>query len=135
MEDALHTSDRTPAHTIKENQWRDRIAAALRRSGYGDVETERAVPGGRVDLYFSHHAVEIDWSYKWAEGVGQALLYANLLKCRAVVLLLADGGAADQHLENARTVAQNNVPALLVWHLDTTTGVLDAGHGRTIQVE
>lgn len=135
MEDVHHTFDRTPAQTIIENEWRDRIAAALKHNGYGDVETEKPVPGGRVDLYFSHHAVEIAWACKWAEGVGQALLYANLLRCRAVVLLLAGGEASDRHLENARTVGQNNVPALTVWRLDTNTGVLDAGHGRTIQVE
>lgn len=135
MEDITCISDRTPAHVIKENEWRDRVAAALKRNGYNDVVTEKPVQDGRCDLYFSNHAVEIDWSYKWAEGIGQALLYANRLRCRAVVLLLLEGGAADKHLENARTVAQSNIPALMVWSLDTKTRVLDCGHGRTIQVE
>lgn len=135
MEDITCTSDRTPAHAIKENEWRDRVTAALTKNGYGDVETEKPVQNGRCDLYFAYHAVEIDWSYKWAEGIGQALLYANLLKCRAVVLLLVEGGAADKHLENARIVARYNIPALMVWSLNTKTRVLDCGHGRTIQVE
>lgn len=132
----LHpVADRTPGHVTVENVWRDKIAAALRRNGYADVETEKPVQGGRVDIAFAWHAVEIDWSFKWAEGVGQALFYGLRTDRKAVVLLLVKCDAGRQHVANARLVAKNNTPPLQVWVLDTRDNTLDMGDGRTIHVE
>lgn len=126
---------RTPGHTVVENVWRDKIAAALKKNGYSEVETEKHVPGGRIDIHFTWHAVEIDWSFKWAEGIGQALFYGLQTRSKAVVLLLLDADAGKQHVANAKLVAKNNTPPLQVWVLDIRDGTLDMGDGRTIHVE
>lgn len=126
---------RTPAHDVSENEWRDRIAAALKKLGYDDVQTEKRVEGGRIDIALAWHAVEIDWAYKWAEGVGQALFYGLRTGTKAVVLLLIDTPAGRRHADNARLVAKNNTPPLAVWTFDTNTRELDMGDGRTSIVE
>ena len=46
----------------------------------------------RVDCITEEFAVEVDWAPKWAESIGQALLYANLTgKAPAVLLITRDG--------------------------------------------
>lgn len=46
----------------------------------------------RVDCITEDFAVEVDWAPKWAESIGQALLYARLTgKAPAVVLITRDG--------------------------------------------
>jgi hypothetical protein len=135
MEDEIVCgAERTPAHTIKENVWRDRLRRALEKNGY-TVEVEKRVVNGRVDLFLPNHAIEIDWSFKWAEGVGQALYYAARLKAKAVALLLVESDAGGSHVQNALTVSSSIEDRLSVWVLDTRTEILHMGHGRTIQVE
>lgn len=113
--------------------WLDKVAAVLSRSGYPDVEVNKAVPGGCVDLCFSWHVVEAGRSGEWASLIGRALFYASSAGGKPVVLLLV--GEDTDHARNARLVAKNNTPPLQVWVLDTRDGTLDMGDGRTIHVE
>lgn len=44
--------------------------------------------GARADCITEEFAVEVDWSNKWAEGLGQAMHYASETGKRAAVVLL-----------------------------------------------
>lgn len=62
--------------------------------------------GTRVDLLTATHAIEVDWAPKWAEGIGQALYYAQLTgKKPAVLLLISDMRKEKQFVYRLQTVA------------------------------
>ena len=58
------------AHSEKEH-------AELLCAGFDAIEW-RNEDGTRTDCLNAQYAVEVDYTYKWAEGVGQALYYAEL---------------------------------------------------------
>lgn len=52
-----------------ESEYRARFCAGM--------EQERSLPNGtRVDCLTNRLAIEVDWTHKWAEAVGQSMLYA-----------------------------------------------------------
>jgi len=53
----------------------------------GEVEV-RLHDGSRVDLLTSTHAIEVDYSRKWAEGIGQSLHYSILTNRKPGLILL-----------------------------------------------
>ena len=70
------------------------VASEMTESDYRNVlckgmEQERRLPNGtRVDCLTDRLAIEIDWTDKWAEAIGQALLYsASTGKQPAVILI------------------------------------------------
>ena len=48
----------------------------------------------RVDCLTREYAIEVDWAKKWAEGIGQALYYANITHKKPAVALIV--GKDDQ---------------------------------------
>lgn len=78
---------------LNENGHSDRLAEKY--------EAEREVrlqDGSRVDLLNSEYAIEVDWctGLKWAEGCGQALLYAEMTGKKPALLLLYKGTPENQ---------------------------------------
>lgn len=55
---------------------------------YGGVVEYRLWDGTRVDLLTNTHAIEADWSYKWAEAIGQSLYYAAVTDKQPGIILL-----------------------------------------------
>jgi len=53
----------------------------------GDIEY-RLLDRTRVDCLTDSHAIEYDFSHKWAEAVGQSLHYARMTGKRAGVVLI-----------------------------------------------
>jgi len=70
----------------------------------GDVEV--TLPDGtRADIVNTTHAVEVDFTDKWAEAVGQSLYYSfRLQKIAGIVLILDDPSNATQNY-NIKKVA------------------------------
>ncbi len=50
----------------------------------------RLYDGSRVDCIKDGFAVEVDFSYKWADSIGQTLLYAELTGLKPAVLLIVN---------------------------------------------
>lgn len=72
----------------------------------------------RVDCMNATHAVEFDFSKKWAESIGQALNYgAQSGKTPGVVLILEAPGDV-RYLERVRTVRRTYGLPLEVWAVD-----------------
>jgi len=59
----------------------------------------------RVDLLNDTYAIEADWSYKWAEAVGQSLYYAELTgKKPAIILLVKDKTKESKYIYRCQTL-------------------------------
>ena len=78
---------------------------ALAEKYEGKVEV-RLWDATRVDLLTEEYAIEADWSYKWAEGIGQALYYAEVTgKKPAVMILVKDLKKETRYIYRLQTVA------------------------------
>lgn len=69
--------------------------------------------GARVDCITEEHAIEADWSYKWAEAIGQSLYYASQTGLEPGILFIYKEGRPTpcQHYERL-------VGALQWWGLE-----------------
>jgi hypothetical protein len=78
---------------------------ALAEKYEGEVEA-KLWDATRVDLLTEEYAIEADWSYKWAEGIGQALYYAEVTgKKPAVMILVKDLKKETRYIYRLQTVA------------------------------
>jgi len=59
----------------------------------GEIEVTLS-DGSRVDCLTNNEAIEVDFSSKWAESIGQALLYAKLTGKSPAVLLIINSSSA-----------------------------------------
>jgi hypothetical protein len=74
-----------------ENAWTIQIAAS--DCDFAGYDTSYQFwDRTRPDLYGDEYVVEVDWSYKWKEGVGQACYYREIANRRGAVLLLFPEG-------------------------------------------
>jgi hypothetical protein len=70
----------------------------------------------RVDIVTDTFAIEVDFSEKWAESVGQSLYYAEKLNKRAGVLLVVDGRNDGRYIQRLMTLAIKY--DITVWIMD-----------------
>ncbi len=60
----------------------------------------------RIDCLTDEYAIEVDFSKKWAESVGQSLYYAEMTgKKPAVALIVRDSKKDKRHLKRLRVLA------------------------------
>jgi hypothetical protein len=77
--------------------------------------------GSRVDLLNADYAIEVDWAKKWAEGIGQSLLYAKLTgKQPAVILLMTS--PKDRRFEKRCRLACEGTPIIVFTEKATKNG-------------
>ena len=70
--------------------------------------------GSRCDCVTQTNAVEVDFAHKWAESIGQSLLYSALTGKRAGILLIMKQGD-EQFLNRLNTTIKRfNLP-IDVW--------------------
>lgn len=63
----------------------------------------------RVDCVTNTHAIEFDFASKWAESIGQALYYGEVLnKTPGVVLIVEDKIKDEKFIERFKTVAKKH---------------------------
>jgi len=64
-----------------------------------------------VDCLTDTHAIEYDFSYKWAESIGQALGYSMMTGRRAGIVLIVKGELGLKHWNKLNAVIEhNNLP-------------------------
>lgn len=71
----------------------------------GGVMEYRLDDGARVDCLTATHAVEFDFSAKWAEAIGQALFYGIKTGKAPGVVLILEGPNDQKHLDRLQAVA------------------------------
>lgn len=77
----------------------------------------------RVDCVTDTHALEVDFAYKWAEGIGQSLYYANMTGKKPGVLLIMENWGRDQKYLNGLNNVCNKY-GVKVWSI-TPSSVSD----------
>lgn len=81
-----------------------------------DGLTEVVLPDGtRCDCLTETHAVEVDFGRKWAESIGQALLYGELAHRRPGVVLVLETQADVRGLTRLRQVVRAYKLPIDVW--------------------
>jgi len=71
----------------------------------GAVEA-RLWDGTRVDILTKTHAIEADWSSKWAEAIGQCMYYSIESKRKpGIVLLVKDRKSEAKYIYRCKIVA------------------------------
>lgn len=95
--------------TLDSRPFESERQACARLAPLYHAATEVRLPDGcRVDLLTEHEAIEVDWSRKWCEAVGQSLYYAlQTDRCAGIILLLKDPDREDRYVDRCRTVCQN----------------------------
>ena len=74
--------------------------------------------GARADCITADYAVEVDWTQKWAEAIGQSLHYASETGLPAAILLLVHERSKPAELYRLEsTIAHFNLP-ITVFILD-----------------
>lgn len=69
----------------RESWYRDQVATKL------NGKTEVRVPDGRVDIVTDTHAIEVEFSAKWKNAIGQSLWYSLQTQKKAgIVIILKD---------------------------------------------
>lgn len=67
----------------------DELSECRRLAPKYEAELEvRLWDGTRVDMLSDEWAIEVDWSGKWAESIGQSLYYAELTGRKPGIILL-----------------------------------------------
>ena len=75
----------------------------------GGVLEYRLNDGSRVDCLTSTYAIEVDFSSKWAEGIGQSLYYSLMTGKKAAVLLIMEKKYKDiDKLQKLKKVAKRH---------------------------
>ncbi len=71
----------SPSKAETESFYQDRFCAGMMK--------ERVLPNGtRVDCLTDVYAIEVDWTHKWAEAIGQSLLYAAATGKKPGIILI-----------------------------------------------
>lgn len=89
-------------------------ALALATATAGRTEV-RMSDGSRCDVLTSTHAIEVEFANKWAESVGQALLYSALTGKPAAVALIIER-ATDRRFKARlqRVIAAHALPIVVI---------------------
>ena len=75
--------------------------------------------GTRADIVTDTFVIEVDFSEKWAESIGQSLYYAEMTNRKAGVLLVVNGNLDERFIRRLMTVAVRK--DITVWLMDYTT--------------
>lgn len=96
-----------------------------------DLEREVATPAGTfVDCLTPHLAIEIDWTEKWAESIGQSLHYAAETGLLPAVILICH-----QSSENCLRHALRFEATIAHWQLTMAVWHCEALHKRLFQCD
>lgn len=72
---------------------------------YGAEVEVRQWDDTRIDMLTPTHAIEVDWSYKWAEAIGQSLYYSAVSGRKPGIVLLVKSLKKEQrHIFRCQTV-------------------------------
>jgi hypothetical protein len=83
------------------------------------VREYRLFDGTRVDIVTDTFAIEVDFASKWAESIGQALYYGDMLNKKPGILLVVNGKLEDRFVARLVRVAANT--GITIWLWDYTT--------------
>lgn len=113
---------------LSEVEFARRIAKAI-----GGVTEHRLNDDCRVDILTGKNAIEVDWSHKWAEGIGQALYYGAITHRKPTVLLLVDLEKDSRFINRCHTVC--TLYSIDLWIYNWPAGRLLLQNGEIVEVK
>ena len=69
----------------------------------------------RCDCLTDDYAIEVDFSHKWAEAIGQSLHYARMTGQQAGIVLIVEGKKDMKHLKRLEQVIDFYALPIRVW--------------------
>jgi len=111
---AMFLMSQTQTTRQKEVYYQDKFAEIIKGSTSVTLwdKTE-------VDILTDTFAIEVDFSEKWAESIGQSLYYAEMTNRKAGVLLVVNSNLDERFIRRLMTVAMRK--DITVWLMDYTT--------------
>lgn len=98
-----------------------KIAAELLNGKTEVVLSDRT----RIDIVTDDQAIEVDWSYKWAEGIGQALYYSSRTnKEPGLILIVKDIEKEQKYVDRVKTVIKVKSLRIFLYIFDVKAGEL-----------
>ena len=86
----------------------------------GEVEV-RLKDNTRCDCLTSEYAIEIDFSRKWAEAVGQSLHYSRMTGKKAGILLIMQEEKDAKYLTRLNKLIEHHHLSIKVWTTEKST--------------
>lgn len=97
----------------RETEWSE----WLRDQQFPNAEIEHRLPdGSRVDILSPEYAIEVEWSDKWPEAIGQALWYAKATDRPAGIYLLLRNNHDEDYIRCVAICRDLNIK---LWTIDT----------------
>jgi hypothetical protein len=96
-------------HLHKEKEYQKKWCAEA-----GGITEYLLDDGARVDCLTGEYAIEFDFAPKWAEAIGQALFYAEMMGKKPGVVLIIEGDG-DRFMKRLRIVADRY--GIRVWEM------------------
>jgi len=62
-------------------------------------EREKRIPGGRIDITNEQYAIEVDFSKKWKEAIGQSIWYGLNTNLKPGIVLIRKNKADTYHIQ------------------------------------
>jgi hypothetical protein len=84
----------------------------------GGVSEVVAPSGARVDCLLDGYAVEADWTYKWAESIGQALHYGAQFHRQPAILMLVPEDYQQSHIDRLQSTIDDNGLGIELFFID-----------------
>lgn len=78
----------------------------------------------RVDILTKEVAYEVDFAYKWAEGIGQALHYSTMTQRDAGLILIIEKDTHDKYVQRVLHIMRSKSLRLILYIYDNRTGKL-----------
>lgn len=107
------------AHDKTERAYQADIVALLNSEGVEATDEFVLPDGARVDVMTEEYAIEIDFTNKWAECIGQALYYGQVTNKKPVCLLLVEVDPKEPGIKRCRAVCVRERIDLWLYNVKT----------------
>ena len=101
------------ASALPEKHYQDIFAAQV-----GGRTEVTAGDGTRCDILTDSYAIEVDWSKKWAEAIGQSLNYLFQTNLRAGIILIMDTPTDTREAIRVNSIIRHYDLPVTLWVID-----------------
>ena len=86
-------------------------------TGMGGKVEHRLEDGRRIDCLTDTHAIEVEFSHKWPEAVGQSLDYSMLTRKKAGIVLIINKGESLENWQRLNKLVEHYQLPIKLWKL------------------
>lgn len=97
----LYISSLDAKHLHKERYYQQQFCKEIR-----GIQEYKLKDGSRVDCLTNDYAIEVDFSNKWSEAIGQSLYYSIMTGKKAGIYLIIENKEEEKYLYRLNRVAK-----------------------------